>query len=155
MGKFIAVCAAVLMTGLAAFAQQPESVTDVVKRAAGFSQQGKFEDARRDFELAQTLDPKNASIKMNLAFIYQRLRIYDKATTSFERALSIDDNLLPAHNELALMYEWRAVRSEGLTRRNLFTIALRHWQRVVKLEHDPEMLAIAKRHITRVEERLK
>ncbi|MFA5160802.1 MAG: hypothetical protein WC421_01015 [Elusimicrobiales bacterium] len=156
MKKITVFCAAALLAGIVTLSARSENVTDVVKRAAAASQEGRLADAKRDFELAQTMDPGNASIKMNLGFVCQRMGLDGDAAAALEKAAALDNSLAPAHNALALIYESRAMQSApGAARFDNLRKAKDHWQGVARFTGDAAMRDMAVRHIAQIEEQLK
>jgi DNA-binding SARP family transcriptional activator/TolB-like protein len=72
--------------------------------AVHLSAMGRFDEARKEFEKALSLDPRSAIVTLNSGYpeLYQRK--YDTAMTVFKYALTINPNFPPAHDDLVTVY---------------------------------------------------
>jgi type IV pilus assembly protein PilF len=66
--------------------------------------QGDFTDALERLLRAVELDPKNPFYQNNLAYSYQKKKLYDKAKFHFERALELKKDFPDAQNNLGVLY---------------------------------------------------
>jgi len=62
------------------------------KRGRLYADAGQYEDARKLYDQAQTIDPLNVVNTTNKAISYEKEGRYDKAVESYNQALSIDRN---------------------------------------------------------------
>jgi len=150
--SIFAVLAALCVSG--AFAE--DSAAQLAKDAAALSNEGKHDDARQKFEAAVKLDSSNASLHLNLGFVYMKLKQHDKATSSLEAAVKLDGKLLAAHKALAFLYEEAAMQAPApKVPKEDFKKAQKEWAAVVELSTDPFEIDMAKKHLARIAEQLK
>jgi tetratricopeptide (TPR) repeat protein len=95
---------------------------------------GRYEDARRHYEVALAADPTLAEAAYNLGSLYDDLGDSPQATLWYRRALEIRPDYADAHFNLASALE-RA--GEGPTAR-------RHWVRYLELDPDSRWAEIAR-----------
>jgi len=67
-------------------------------------EQGRYEDAMREFQRAISIDAKNSVYYNNLAFCLKELRRYDEAIEIINQALSLDPKNSYAYRELGICY---------------------------------------------------
>ncbi len=65
---------------------------------------GNYTEAVQNFEAAQRLAPSLVPVHLNLAEAYRSTKQWEKAKSTYDRALGMDGNLAQAHYGLALMY---------------------------------------------------
>jgi tetratricopeptide (TPR) repeat protein len=75
------------------FAFAGSAVASDKSEARALYKQGRYTEALDKFREAIHQDPKDAHLWWNLGFTYRKLKQYDKALTSFEKAGKID----PSH----------------------------------------------------------
>ncbi len=86
------------------FAQSPQSPQDLLKQAVSFQQQGKFEEAIRDYRLVLDMYPDMAQIRSNLGAALAGEGRYTEAILEYKRALLSEPNPQVRLN-LALAYD--------------------------------------------------
>ena len=64
-----------------------------VELARQYIGRGDWENAKRNLELANNIDPNNASVNEAFGLVYQSTGEYERAEASFKRALRIDPKL--------------------------------------------------------------
>lgn len=72
-----------------------------VELARQYIGRGDWENAKRNLELANDLDPDNPSVHEAFGLVYQSTGEYDRAEESFKRALRIDPKFSRARNNYA------------------------------------------------------
>ena len=72
-----------------------------VELARQYIGRGDWENAKRNLELANNIDPNNASVNEAFGLVYQSTGEYERAEASFKRALRIDPKLSRARNNYA------------------------------------------------------
>jgi type IV pilus assembly protein PilF len=72
-----------------------------VELARQYIGRGDWENAKRNLELANDIDPDNPSVHEAFGLVYQSTGEYDRAEDSFKRALRIDPKLSRARNNYA------------------------------------------------------
>jgi Flp pilus assembly protein TadD len=77
---------------------------DAYKAGQDLVKDGKFEDARGQFEKAARLDPTNADAFNMLAYTQRRLGQLDAAFENYEKALALDPNHKGAHEYVGEAY---------------------------------------------------
>jgi Flp pilus assembly protein TadD len=93
--------------------------------------QGRFDEAEREFKLAQQLDPLSARKYSLFGFMLNLRGDYTRAVEQSRRALEIDPNSWTAHSNLSRSYEAMGDRVQ----------ALKEAQKAVALEPGPEQTA--------------
>ncbi len=92
----------------AAFRSAPSNAWIQWTIGAVLRRQGMFEQALREMEKAQVLDPRNTVIAFNLADTYRLLRRYPQAERTLNRALELAPDLYAAASIKGAMYvTWR------------------------------------------------
>jgi tetratricopeptide (TPR) repeat protein len=69
-----------------------------------YGNQGKFDDAEREFKEALRINPNNADAHNNLGAIYHKQGKFDASVREYKEALRIDPNLVLAHMNLGILY---------------------------------------------------
>jgi tetratricopeptide (TPR) repeat protein len=95
---------------------------------------GRYDDARRHYEVALAADPSLSEAAYNLGSLHDDLADLPQAIVWYRRALEIQPNYADAHFNLASALE-RA--GEGATAR-------RHWRRYLELDPDSRWAEIAR-----------
>ena len=84
------------------YEQDPQAALERrVELARQYIGRGDWENAKRNLELANNIDPNNASVNEAFGLVYQSTGEYERAETSFKRALRIDPKLSRARNNYA------------------------------------------------------
>jgi tetratricopeptide (TPR) repeat protein len=99
---------------------------------------GRYEDARRHYEVALAVDPTLAEAAYNLGSLHDDLGSPPQATLWYRRALEIRPDYADAHFNLASALE-RA--GDGPTAR-------RHWARYIELDPDSRWAEIAREWVS-------
>jgi len=76
---------------------------------------GRFEEAFRESQIARELDPLALILITSAGDHFLFLRQYDKAIAEYRRALDMDPNFVPAHEDLALAYKSKGMEEESFT----------------------------------------
>jgi tetratricopeptide (TPR) repeat protein len=95
---------------------------------------GRYEDARRHYEVALAADPACAEAAYNLGSLHDDLADLVVAVTWYRRALEVRPDYADAHFNLA----------SALERRGDLATARRHWGRYVELDPDSRWAEIAR-----------
>lgn len=83
----IAACDRALATGN----RPPEKLSTIYQqRGQAYKQKGDLEAALRDYEKAAELDPKNASVIVNLGFFYLDRKDFDRSRSYFDKAIELE-----------------------------------------------------------------
>jgi len=64
----------------------------------------KLPQAIKELQDLLAKNPKNSSVLMTLAFVYERMKEYPKERDAYEQVLAINPNFVPALNNLAYLY---------------------------------------------------
>lgn len=75
---------------------------------------GRVDEAMREAEIAEELDPLSPMIHTYAGMAYTATRQYDVAMEEFDKALELDPNFLPAHTGLGEVYLAKSMFKEGL-----------------------------------------
>jgi tetratricopeptide (TPR) repeat protein len=75
---------------------------------------GQHDQAIREIELAQELDPLTLPLKTNVGFIYLNARQHDRAIEHFRRLLDTQPNNLTLHYALGLAHMYKGMHEEGI-----------------------------------------
>jgi serine/threonine protein kinase/Flp pilus assembly protein TadD len=94
-------------------------------------QQGRLQEAIRDYTRAIKLDSNYAEAHYNLAEGYEEIFDYDRALTEYQRAIDSDVEFYPAYNNLSRLY---------ILRRREYGTALRLLDRALELK--PKELSV-------------
>ncbi|NLO90772.1 MAG: tetratricopeptide repeat protein [Elusimicrobia bacterium] len=134
-----------LLCGACAFAQDTASLA---ADGAALARQGQYAQAKAKFQQAISADPDNATLHLSLGLTCRKLREWDNAAVSLEKAAELDPKLYQANSALALLYEgmaiWRPIQKPGYIQK-----ARKNWQAVIAAApaSDTETLEMAKRHL--------
>jgi serine/threonine-protein kinase len=79
--------------------RQPNNVSLIMATAAVQRRQGRWPEARANFEKAVQLDPRSTDAHYNLAETYMNLRQYDQALRTFDKGVSINPDAPLGHWE--------------------------------------------------------
>jgi tetratricopeptide (TPR) repeat protein len=97
---------------------------------------GRYDDARRHYEVALAADPVCAEAAYNLGSLHDDLNDLPQAVVWYRRALEVRPDYADAHFNLA----------SALERRGDGAVARRHWTRYVELDPDSRWAEIARVH---------
>jgi tetratricopeptide (TPR) repeat protein len=97
---------------------------------------GRYEDARRHYEVALAADPSCAEAAYNLGSLHDDLGDLPQAVVWYRRALEVRPDYADAHFNLA----------SALERRGDGAVARRHWTRYVELDPESRWAEIARAH---------
>ncbi len=75
---------------------------------------GRFEEASREFQIAQELDPVALIVIRNTADHFRCMRLYDRAIAEDQRALEMDPSFADAHENLAYAYANKGMHEESI-----------------------------------------
>ncbi|HET7107231.1 MAG TPA: winged helix-turn-helix domain-containing protein [Candidatus Acidoferrum sp.] len=75
---------------------------------------GRFEEAAREFQIAQELDPVALIVIRNTADHFRCMRLYDRAIAEDQRALEMDPSFADAHENLAFAYANKGMHEESI-----------------------------------------
>jgi len=127
-----------LLCGVCSFAQDTASIA---AEGAALARQGQFVQAKAKFQQALALDPENATLHMSLGLTCRRLREWDQAAASLEKAVALNPKLYQASSDLALLYEgmaiWRPVQKPWFLQK-----ARKAWQAVLSAAPKTDVAAI-------------
>jgi serine/threonine-protein kinase len=85
---------------------------------------GRHDQAIREIELAQALDPLTLPLKTNVAFIYLYARQNDRAIEHFQRLADTQPKNLNTHYGLGMAYIYNGMHAEGMEElRKLFDLS--------------------------------
>jgi tetratricopeptide (TPR) repeat protein len=87
-----------------------------------YQEQGKSQEAERQFKEVIRLNPKDAGAHLNLGVIYANMNRLDEAEQAYKNAISLNPKLVDAHYNLGVFYEFH---------RNDTQKALAHYQEYV------------------------
>lgn len=94
---------------------------------------GKLTDAEVQIKRAKDINEKDPRIFITEGDMYFNQRVYELSKKSYEKALSLDENLKEARIKLATSYYWLANREADKDLSNeLFTLSLKEWDKVTK-----------------------
>ena len=96
--------------------------------------QGRYEDARRHYEVALAADPACAEAAYNLGGLHDDLGRLEQAVVWYRRALEVSPGYADAHFNLA----------SALERRGDLETARVHWRRYVEMDPDSRWAEIAR-----------
>lgn len=82
---------------------------------------GKLDEALREMQRAEELDPSSVIIKTNVGLIYYYMRQYDRAIEQYQKVLSSTQNNETAHLRLIDCYEQKGMYREALGEREKIT----------------------------------
>jgi len=92
---------------------------------------GRQNEAIREIQIAQRLDPVSLLINTTLGWYYYIVRQPDKAIEQLKRTLDMDQNYVPARRLLEAAYEEKGMYKE----------AVAEWQKMFTLSGNPELAA--------------
>lgn len=106
----LALCVAALLGGCVTTTEggfteeaSPEkAVNQRVALARQYIGEGNWDSAKRNLELANEIDPKNAGVHEAFALVYQSTGEYELAEENFKRAISIKSDFSRARNNYAV-----------------------------------------------------
>ncbi|MGH7321687.1 MAG: tetratricopeptide repeat protein [Candidatus Rokuibacteriota bacterium] len=98
---------------------------------------GRYEDARRHYEVALTADPACAEAAYNLGSLHDDLGDLPQAVLWYRRALEVRPDYADAHFNLA----------SSLERRGAAAVARHHWMRYLDLDPDSRWAEIARARV--------
>lgn len=112
MSRLLGVAALTLVVALAGCVTETKGGPDMeadpaaalerrVELARQYIGRGDWENAKRNLELANSIDPKSPSVHEAFGLVYQSTGEYDRAEESFKRALKLDPNFSRARNNYA------------------------------------------------------
>jgi tetratricopeptide (TPR) repeat protein len=67
--------------------------------------QGQFDQAIAEFQMAIQLDPDDTKARYNLGLAYQKQDKLEEAAAAYQEAIQLDPDLSDAHNNLGLIYD--------------------------------------------------
>jgi TolB-like protein/DNA-binding winged helix-turn-helix (wHTH) protein/predicted negative regulator of RcsB-dependent stress response len=76
--------------------------------------QQRFDEARAEMKVAQTLDPLSIIINTNIGWVLYFARQYDQAVKQFQASLELDSAFVSAHVKLGWAYEELAMSDKAL-----------------------------------------
>ena len=82
--------------------------------ASFLAQMGNFNEAKREIEQAQQLDPLSPIISSNAGFYSYLLQHYDDAIQQYQKTLEIDPQFWVAHHYLGLAYAKKGMHREAI-----------------------------------------
>lgn len=104
-----------------------QALTERVSLARQYIGAGDWENAKRNLDIAQSIDDDNAEVHEAFALVYQSTGEYELAERSFKRALRADPSLSRARNNYAAFlfargrFEEAAKEFEKVTEDSLYT----------------------------------
>jgi tetratricopeptide (TPR) repeat protein len=104
---------------------------------------GRIEESYTELQLAANLDANNPQMALALGIVATRLGRYDVALRSLEHSEALEANSCASYYELGLLYEEKKMDER----------AVESWQRFLQLNQDPELRAVAQKHIDHLEGR--
>jgi tetratricopeptide (TPR) repeat protein len=104
--------------------KSPNKVRGYLNLGRGYSLQGYFDEAIKQFRLVLKFDPTYSKAYYNLGHILQKQGLTDSAVRHYQKAVQIDPTYSDAHYNLAEIFRMR-----GLT-----DIAIRHYQKVIHFD---------------------
>lgn len=81
---------------------KPDDFLGVFNLALSYDYAGKFGEALRHYNKAETMAANDPAVKNNIGRIYLKQRMYKEAVQQFQKALEMDANFPDARNNLAL-----------------------------------------------------
>lgn len=110
-----------------------KSIPIRLEQASNYIRAGKLTDAEVQIKRARDINEKDPRIYITEGDMYFDQRVYELSKKSYEKALSLDENLKEARSKLATSYYWLANREADQDLSNeLFTMSLKEWDRVTK-----------------------
>lgn len=110
-----------------------KSIPIRLEQASNYIRAGKLTDAEVQIKRARDINANDPRIYITEGDMYFDQRVYELSKKSYEKALSLDENLKEARSKLATSYYWLANREADQDLSNeLFTMSLKEWDRVTK-----------------------
>ena len=116
----------------AIFIRPPDPVTGLVKTAVALEENGRYEDAAREYRTILEAHPRSVLAWTNLGNVEMRRQNWNAAEVAFRKAIDLDETAADALNNLAwLLYEQRRLEeADTLARRAVAAPAPDVWMRL-------------------------
>jgi len=115
----------------------------VLREGEQLLHRGRFEAARRAFEQAVRLDPKNPVAYNGIGVTYYARRLYDKALLSYKKALEVGPNFGDAYYNMACIYSLQ--NKPDLAIKYLRIALLNGFVEFDAMKKDPDLESLRKR----------
>ncbi len=127
-----------------------QKVEVYLKNGIEFANQGKYDKAISELEMALKIDDTNINALCVLGTVYIYKEMYEEAINTLENAIKIDYKSSVPRYILAMVYEKQGANTKAIIQWNEFTRL--ETKSLIGLSSNSELIKAAKKHIERLKE---